>query len=166
MTKYALTSVWMVGFLVVFTTSCIPPGKSETVKLVTQEEFDQFLLPIKYDHDGGLRISHGIQLGSLNIEFILRQAAFNRSSGYLSISGYVVDRDTKEAMPYVNVVIGTVEYHNGLPLRILPKKRVVSGDKGAFFIESKIETGDLLFFAPYEGYIMETIDISQLLQPQ
>ena len=65
-------------------------------------------------------------------------------------------------MPGADVIIGDVEYHNARPVRILSKRRVISGANGEFFIDSKIDSSDRLYITAL-GYIVQVHDISRLL---
>ena len=153
----------IIGVLLTFTTSCGPPRQSELTVAITPELFEQLTKSeLYYGYDGSGHISDVAALGSAEPDIVVDQVAFDRSLNYITISGRVVDRATREPMPGADVVIGEVEYHSDRPVRILSKRWIISGATGEFFIDSKIESGDRLYIAAL-GYIVQVHDINRLL---
>lgn len=135
----------------------------ENVVPITPELFEQVTKSeVFYGYDGSGRISDVAALGSAEPDIDVDQVTFDHSLGYITISGRVVDRATREPMPAADVVIGDVEYRNDRPVRILSKRWVISGANGEFFIDSYIESCDRLYITAL-GYIVQVHDISRLL---
>ncbi len=151
------------GVLLTFTTSCGPPRESEHAVPITAELFEQLTKSeVYYGYDGSGHISDVAALGSAEPDIVVDQVAFDSSLNYITISGRVVDRATREPMPGADVVIGDVEYHSDRPVRILSKRWVISEANGEFFIDSKIESSDRLFIACL-GYTVRVYNIHRLL---
>ena len=153
----------IIGVLLTFTTSCGPPRESEFVVPITPELFERLTKSEEfYGYDGSGRISGVADLGTVELDIVVDQVAFDHSLDYITISGRVIDKLTREPITRADVVIGEVEYHNDRPFRILPKRWVISGPNGEFIIDSKIESNDRLFIARWT-YMVRVYDISRLL---
>lgn len=152
-----------IGVLLTFAISCGPPRESENVVPITPELFEQLTKSeVFYGNFGSGRIRDVAELGSAEPDIAIDQVTFDHSLGYITISGRVVDRATREPMPAADVVIGDVEYRNDRPVRIRSKRWVISGANGEFFIDSYIESCDRLYITAL-GYIVQVHDISRLL---
>ena len=163
MFRTAPIGVWMVVFLTTSAISCEPPKQSEDIVSISQEAFEQLTRSEEwYGYRGSGNIMDVADLGSLDLEISLDQATVNAVLSSIVIAGQVIDIATREGLPKADVVIGKVEYQNDKPFRFLPKTGVVSGDNGAFIIDSKIKAGDRLFVACL-GYVVKVYDISKLI---
>lgn len=161
MYKYFISGI--TGVFLTFTTSCGPPRDSEFLEPITPEMFEKLTRSeVFYGYDGSGRVSDVADLGALKLYLKLTQdVTIDSSRRTIRIAGQVADYSTHVTFSGADVMIGKVEYLNGRPYRILPKKWVVSGENGVFVIDSDFEAGDCLFVACL-GYVVKTYDISKL----
>ena len=163
MIRFIVVSVLIGAFLTASTTSCDPPRQAVSIISITPEVFEQLTISeVFLGYVGSGRVSDVADLGASHLDISLDRVSFNISLDYVTVTGQTVGEFTREGFHGVDVIIGNLEYLNGKPYRILPKRWVVSGDNGAFIIDSKIKAGDRLFVACL-GYVVKVYDISKLI---
>ncbi len=159
------TSAALVAVLALPTFSCHPPQQSENKISFSREEFEQLARSEDfYGYLGSGYIQRGAQLGTSELQIGVVQVIVNTDRRSIKIAGYIVDKETREALSYCFVAIGRVRYYQNDPHVIEAKKVVLTESNGGFEIEADIDPGDSLFGA-HMWYMVEVYDVYKLVYP-
>lgn len=158
-----ISGFFVMAILMITAISCAPPKQSDSLMTLSQEEFKELTESEDYyGYRGSGNIRGTLELGTVNLDLNLWPVTINTSSGSIKIAGFVVDRATREPLPYAEVAIGKVGYYKGNPRRIFAKKGVITGVDGEFVFEANLVEDDRLFVACMT-YVVTVYDVYKLI---